>query len=89
MQQKFSGIATKIEVPEGGAISEQTVKEGLFFKNSFNEAATSIKVPERVEISPDTIKIDIKSVKTAPKCELDISDVLESIRADKIKMVKD
>ena len=86
IKQRFDGIPTGVEVPSAVVVAEQTEEEAQDIKQKFDGIRTNAAVPEKITVDPEAISVQLPSISLPPKPQLDISDIIERLIAEKSRI---
>ena len=86
IKQRFDAIPTGVEVPSAVVVAEQTEEEAQAIKQKFDGIRTNVAVPEKITVDPEVISVHLPSISLPPKPQLDISDIIERLIAEKSRI---
>ena len=86
IKQRFDGIPTGVDVPSAVVVAEQTEEEAQAIKQKFDGIRTNVAVPEKITVDPEVISVQLPSISLPPKPQLDISDIIERLIAEKSRI---
>ena len=86
IKQRFDAIPTGVEVPSAVVVAEQTEEEAQAIKQKFDGIRTNVAVPEKITVDPEVISVQLPSISLPPKPQLDISDIIERLIAEKSRI---
>ena len=88
MLRRFEGIATGAELPEAVALPEQNEDEKAALRRRFEGIATGVELPEAVNVGREIVSAVLPEIKMPSAGTADISDILECLKADRSRIVR-
>ena len=88
LRRRFEGIATGVELPEAVALPEQTEDEKAALRRRFEGISTGVELPEAVNVGREIVSAVLPEIKMPSAGTADISDILECLKADRSRIVR-
>ncbi len=88
LRRRFEGIATGVALPEAVALPEQSEDEKAALHRRFEGIATGVELPEAVNVGREIVSAVLPEIKMPSAGTADISDILECLKADRSRIVR-
>ncbi len=85
-QRRFADIPIGVALPKAVVVAERTEEEKQSIRQKFDIVKVNSFIPQTVEIGTEVNKIDFPDIKLPRITNIDFSDMLEHISADKTKI---
>ena len=84
MQDKFANISTSVDIPQAVKVEKPIIDVKQF--NGVKDLANGIALPKKITLEETLIKKTTSKVSLPKISQIDISDILEASKADRISL---